>query len=335
MTSNRIASSTVAACLLTAAAAFCAEDVGRLLAFGVEMAKNGNWREARFRWERAAATDPSDGRVVNNLAVSLEALGDADGAVALYMKALALTGHDVRVDENLQKAKRFQSALGSKSAPVEAPPIASANDRRGRGRSVEVPIRLPLPPRVDITGVGSILVVSFLANETEMLDANRELVRFLRSEFRKRSPLKVLDVLPIPAVPEQTLEDMILNTAFWSRMGREHGADLVVSGMLRYTRRDASGFEDVDVISERTGQKIKQTRFVEQENFAFEVEILFFQGASGELLFRDRFRREAYYRGLSNDPISAFYDLSEEIAGDVLSVVAPRQRDETRLLLKD
>lgn len=335
MTSNRIASSVVLACLLAAASARSAEDVGRLLDFGVEMAKNGNWREARFRWERAATAAPEDGRVVNNLAVSLEAMGDADGALALYAKALALTGLDARVDENLQKAKRFRSARGATTPPAEVPVPPVANHQRGRGKSVEVPIRLPLPPRVDVTGIESVLVVSFLANDTEMLDANRELVRFLRGEFRKRSPLKVLDVLPIPAVPEQTLEEMVANAAFWSRLGREHAADLLVSGVLRYTRRDASGFEDVDVVSERTGQKIKQTRFVEQENFAFEVEVLFFRGATGELLFRDRFRREAYYRGLSNDPISAFYDLSEAIAGDVLSVVSSRQRDETRLLFKE
>jgi hypothetical protein len=200
---------------------------------------------------------------------------------------------------------------------------------------VEVAVILPLPPKLDVSTLKSLLVASFLVNESELLDLNREIVRFLRAEFRKNSALRVLDVTPAPAIPEQTLEDMIANAPFWRELGREHAADLIVSGVLRYTRSDASGFKDVDFVDERTGQKVKQTRFVEQERFEFEVEVLFFAGGTGELLHRDRFRRDAVYGGISNDPITAFYDLSETIAGDVLSVIAQRERQDVRYVFKE
>jgi hypothetical protein len=143
-----------------------------------------------------------------------------------------------------------------------------------------------------------------------------------------------LDVTPPPAVPEQTLDDMAKNAEFFKWLAREHGADIVVSGAMHYSKRDASGFEDVDIVSEATGQKIKQTRFVEQEEFTFELEALYFRGSDGSLLFRDRTQRQAVYRGSANDPISAFYELGNAAAGDVLAVVAPRNLADARLLFK-
>ena len=167
-----------------------------------------------------------------------------------------------------------------------------------------------------------------------MLDVNRELVRFLRSELRKNTELAILPVIPPPAVPEQTLGDMIANAEFWKYLGREFGADLIVSGVMLYDRRDSSGFRDVDVISPTTGQKVRQSQFVEQERFKYELDIIFMDGKTGELLFRDRVQRSAVFRGTQNDPITAFYELCESIAPDVLAIVRPRTREDVRFVFK-
>ena len=102
----------------------------------------------------------------------------------------------------------------------------------------------------------------------------------------------------------------------------------------RFDRRDASGFQEVEDISPITGQKIRTTRFVEQEQFTYELDILFLDGHTGALRLRDRLSRGAVFRGQANDPITAFYQLSEAVAGDVLAVVAPRTREEMRILFR-
>jgi hypothetical protein len=328
-----------ASCIVFAARAAdpaSGKDVGYLLEFGAEMAAKGNWREAQYRWTLAAAAEPDNPRVLNNLAVGAEAMGEPEKARELYARAMTSGEHDARIEKNATRSQRFWEAarkdLDGTHSPKPAPPAAPARSRRGE--AVEVTVSLPLPPKLDVSSMKSLLVASFLVNESEMLDLNREIVRFLRAEFRKNSSLRVLDVTPAPAIPEQTLDDLAANAAFWRHLGKEHAADLVVSGALRYTRSDASGFKDVDYVDDRTGQKVKQTRFVEQERFQFEVDVLFFAGGSGELLHRDRFRRDAIYGGLSNDPITAFYDLSETIAGDVVSVIAQRERPDVRYVFK-
>lgn len=308
--------------------------VDDLVRFGTEMALNGNWREARYRWERAAMLEAGDPRIANNIAVAAEVLGDPEGARASYRRATALSD-DEKIRENALRAARFWDKIAP-ADPAEGGGLPEPPPRRGktlRG-DVEVTVQLPVPPRLDVRDKSSVLVASFLVDDRGLIDANREIVRFIRSEFRKHTPLEVLDVTPPPAVPEQTVEAMVANAAFWSHLGRESDAQLVVSGVLNYDRSDASGFQDVDYVDERTGHKVRQTRFVEQERFEFVAQVFFFDGASGELLYRDRFQRDAVYRGSANDPITAFYDLSATIASDVLAVVSQRVKPDVRYLFK-
>ena len=58
------------------------------MAFGVDMAKRGLWREALFRFQRARQLDPNLPRVLNNMAVAFEAVGDFDRALEYYKLAL-------------------------------------------------------------------------------------------------------------------------------------------------------------------------------------------------------------------------------------------------------
>jgi Tfp pilus assembly protein PilF len=58
--------------------------------FGVEMARRQLWSEALFRFQQAAAQDPGNPRVYNNLAVACEATGQFDKALEYYRKALQM-----------------------------------------------------------------------------------------------------------------------------------------------------------------------------------------------------------------------------------------------------
>jgi len=309
-------------------------EADELLRFGTKMAREGNWREARYRWERALRLNAADARVLNNLAVASEVLGAVPEARDLYRQAADRAPGDSRIAGNALRSSIFWGSIGNEgdgaSRPARPP---EKTPKKGRDM-VEVPVALPLPPRLKLEDVKTLLVASFLVNDSELIDVNRELVRFLRSEFRKHTAFEVLEVNPPPAVPEQTLEEMAANASFWTHLAREHGADVLISGAMRYTRRDASGFEDVDIVNEATGQKIKQTAFVEREEFTFDLDVLYLNGADGALLFRDKLRRQAFFRGSANDPITAFYQLGDSIAGDVLSVIAPRTRTDVRLLFK-
>ncbi len=314
------------------------------LDFAVKMAKRGNWREARYRWQKAARVEPQDPYITNNLAVAEEALGNLDDATRLYAEALALSRGNEDISDNARRQSNFLRSIDKEDADDQdgTSTTPASYDAGGRAASrpkkppktERVPVDLAVPPRLDVSAYANLLVASFLAEESDMLDTNREIVRFLRSEFRRRTSLDVLDVTPAPSVPEQSLEDLIANKEFWKYLGKQHDADLIVSGLVEFDSRDASGFRDVDVVSSTTGQKVRQTRFVEQEEFSYRVDVVFIDGNTGELVYRDKMSRKMIFQGLSNDPLTAFFGLSEALASDVLSVVSYKIRSEQRVIFR-
>lgn len=344
---RQFARSSATATLLLAAVAVAtpgqALDVKETLRFAADMAERGNWREARYRWDLALAETPDSGRVLNNLGVAAEAMGEPDAALDYYEQALVHSPREPRILDNARRLQRLREQLRERAGATTADSptkndstaIAAAPGTKSTGGKPElVQVAIPIPPRLQLEGVDTLLVASFLTDQIVMLDVNRELVRFLRSEFRKQTDLDVLDVVPPPAIPEQTAEDLVRNDEFWKYLAREHGADLIVSGVVSFGRFDVSGFQEVDIVSPRTGQKIRQTQFVEQEKFSYTLDIFFMDGVTGGLLFRDRMSRNVIFRGLMNDPIHAFYELSESIAGDVLSVVTTHTRVEPRTIFR-
>ncbi len=86
------------------------------LKFAREMASQGLWREAIFRWERALAALPpgseNAGRVLNNIGVAAEALGQHDRARAAYEKAAALT-RDKEIVANYELFRRAHTAVAA------------------------------------------------------------------------------------------------------------------------------------------------------------------------------------------------------------------------------
>jgi len=116
--------------LLAAAAPAVAADLTpkKLMEFGTEAARQGLWREAAFRWERAAKGDPANARLRNNLAVAYESLGRFADADHEYREARRLDPESKSIRENhesfLKLHPEFQEPAPAEGAAPkgEAPP---------------------------------------------------------------------------------------------------------------------------------------------------------------------------------------------------------------------
>ena len=202
------------------------------------------------------------------------------------------------------------------------------------GGTVEVGVELPVPARINTTHVKTILVTQFIASEHASVEVGKEFVRFVRRELHKGTTFEILDVEP-PALPEQPIEDLLKNDVFWKHLGEEYGADLIVSGRVVFTTADRSAFVTEDVISPVTGQKVRRTRFAEREEYALEANLWFFKGANGAFLYEDTFRDRQVYEGKSNDALQIFFSLAERLTPDLVGVVAPQKRTETRFIFDE
>src|SRR5688500_15384632 len=89
---------------LTAAplAADARGDAKKQVEFGIAVAQRGLWREAIYRWERAAEIDPTYAAAHNNLAIAYEHEGDLAKARVAYEKALQLEPDNTLIKQNYE-----------------------------------------------------------------------------------------------------------------------------------------------------------------------------------------------------------------------------------------
>jgi Flp pilus assembly protein TadD len=87
-------------------------DAKSQVAFGIDVAQRGLWREAIYRWERAAQIDPTYAAALNNLAVAYEHEGMLDKARQAYEKALQIEPNNIQIRQNYELFKEINDRAG-------------------------------------------------------------------------------------------------------------------------------------------------------------------------------------------------------------------------------
>ncbi|MCA1583351.1 MAG: tetratricopeptide repeat protein [Acidobacteria bacterium] len=89
-------------------------DAKEQVEFGIQVAQRGLWREAIYRWERAAQLDPSYAAAFNNLAIAYEHEGQLSKAREAYEKALALEPENALIRQNYDLFKEINDRAAKK-----------------------------------------------------------------------------------------------------------------------------------------------------------------------------------------------------------------------------
>lgn len=111
------------------------------LQFGVQMARLGLWKEALFRFQQADKLSPDNGRVLNNIAVALEAAGRYEDALAAYQRAIRLDPANADLKRNYARFAEFYQSFKPPAEPAalpaEKPPTPSPDGADGSGSGSE------------------------------------------------------------------------------------------------------------------------------------------------------------------------------------------------------
>ena len=100
------------------------------LAFGIKMAKRGLWSEALFRFRQAERHEPGNPRMLNNLAVAYEALGQFDLALDYYQRALKASPADGDLRRNYSRFVEFYRNFRAETAGEGEEGGAKAGDAK-------------------------------------------------------------------------------------------------------------------------------------------------------------------------------------------------------------
>ena len=129
-------------------------------AYGSQMARRGFWREALFRYEKAAAQHPESAVIQNNLGVAYESVGETSRALAAYKRALELAPQDSKIKRNYARFAEYYTSVQrasslpapSSSSPAVPPSPSPAPETGAKPGSAEPPL---VPPTVGIVPSGT------------------------------------------------------------------------------------------------------------------------------------------------------------------------------------
>jgi tetratricopeptide (TPR) repeat protein len=116
--------------------------------FGVRMARMNLWREALFRFRRAAEMAPADAMAHNNLAVAYEANGDLDSAAREYREAMRLDRSNQYIQKNYARFVEFTSRNKKRQPPAPADPggVSAPAGPPDNSAAPAAPAPTPAPP---------------------------------------------------------------------------------------------------------------------------------------------------------------------------------------------
>ena len=89
----------------TTAVAGTRDEARQQVAFGIEVAARGLWREAIYRWQRAVDLDPSYAEAFNDLGIAWEHEGELEKARQAYEQALKLAPSNPAIRQNFEQFK--------------------------------------------------------------------------------------------------------------------------------------------------------------------------------------------------------------------------------------
>ena len=82
-------------------------DAKAQVAWGIQVAQKGLWKEATQQWEKATVIDPSYASAWNNLGIGYEHEGRFEDARKAYEKAVALDPKNVLIRQNYDLFKEI------------------------------------------------------------------------------------------------------------------------------------------------------------------------------------------------------------------------------------
>jgi Flp pilus assembly protein TadD len=112
---SRVAASVVFIVAASAAPLYAdaRSDAKAQVAFGIDVAQKGLWREAIYRWEKAAQIDPTYAAAYNDLAIGYEHEGQLDKARQAYEKAIEIDPTNTQIRQNFELFKEINDRTAS------------------------------------------------------------------------------------------------------------------------------------------------------------------------------------------------------------------------------
>ena len=207
---------------------------------------------------------------------------------------------------------------------------------------MEVKLKLPVKPKLQITGEEKIAVAPFVIaahgerrnDRAAKVDVQTEFNRYLKKQLAKSTKLRVVDVgqTRLPGTDIKTLEGA---RDYWKEIGARTGADYIVSGIVDFDINDKSGYRTEEYTSPADGRTFYRQVLVESTGFVFDIELAVFNADTGEMVLEENFRDFKEFDQRNYDEILGLFENLRALEAQLVGIFVAQEQSATRYVFTD
>ena len=207
---------------------------------------------------------------------------------------------------------------------------------------MEVKLKLPLKPKLQIVGDEKVAIAPFvIASEGERrndraakVDVQSEFNRYLRKQLTKSTKLRIVDAA-VTQLPGTDIKSLEADRDFWKELGSRTGADYIVTGIVDFDINDKSGYKTEEYVSPADGRTFYRQVLIESTGFVFDIDIAVFNGDTGEKVLEENFRDFKEFDQRNYDEILGLFENLRALETQLVGIFVSRETSATRYVFTD
>ena len=207
---------------------------------------------------------------------------------------------------------------------------------------MEVKLKLPLKPKLQITGDEKVAVAPFvIASKGERkndraakVDVQQEFNRYLRKQLAKSTKLRLVDV-PQTRLPGSDIKTLQNARDYWKELGARTGADFIVTGIVDFDINDKSGYKTEEYTSPADGRTFYRQVLVESTGFVFDIDLAVFNADTGEMVLEENFRDFKEFDQRNYDEILGLFENLRALETQLVGIFVAQETSATRYVFTE
>jgi hypothetical protein len=204
---------------------------------------------------------------------------------------------------------------------------------------IEVPLKLPLKPRLPIAEGETIALAPFIIaaddrdtrSRSGRVDVQAEFSRYLRKQLAKSTKLDVVDATD-RRLPTADWDELQASRDFWRDVADETGAAFVLAGVIDFDIEDKSGYRTEEYVSPMDGRTYYRQVLVETTGFVFDIVVAIFNGETGEKVIEENFRDFKEFDQRNYDEILGLFENLRALEAQLVGIFVSQETSATRYL---
>lgn len=207
---------------------------------------------------------------------------------------------------------------------------------------MEVKLKLPVKPKLEISGDERIAVAPFIIatrgekknDRAAKVDVQSEFNRYLRKQLTKSTKLRLVEV-PQTRLPGNDIRSLAGARDYWRELGARTGADFIVSGIVDFDINDKSGYRTEEYTSPADGRTFYRQVLVESTGFVFDIDLAVFDAGTGEMVLEDNFRDFKEFDQRNYDEILGLFENLRALEAQLIGIFVTRETSGTRYVFTE